>query len=256
MADKKVFSNQNITVWAVPRLAVTDIEAITANIVNTSGINISEAISWSDTTLPHATESDDIDDRSITDRGNATSRGANNYEASLSMFHPRDIHDTTSIYKRTRDLFKQTRVNYILVVRALQTGMNPYAPAKEGEWYSAFDLMNTTYRNNTEGDDSVKYTIGFMPQGSVRVNGLFAGGTPGAAVAPATLALTVGNAAPVKGTAYGHRVTSVVEWKSSNPKVASVTSSGVVIANSVGTAQITFSDPSTGTSTACAVTVA
>ena len=120
MADDKVFSNGNINVWVVPRIAIDDLANIPADVVNNDGINISDAISWSDTTLPHATGSDDIDDRSIMDRGNATSRGANNYEASLTLFYPRDVHDPNSLYKKAWDLFSQTRHQYVLVVRTLQ----------------------------------------------------------------------------------------------------------------------------------------
>lgn len=256
MADTKVFSNGNIDVWVVPKVAIADIEAIDASVINESGINISSAISWSDTTLPHATESDDVDDRSIKDAGNATSRGANNYEANLTLFYPKDITDPNSIYKVAWDLFHQTRVQYILVTRVLQGVKGELADAEPGQWYSAFDLMNSTYRNNTEGDDSVKYTVNFMPQGAVRVNGLFAGAGAGPVVTPASLSLSVGGFGVVKATAHGHRVTSIVDWGTENATVATVTPNGVVKGVGSGTTNIYFTDGSTKRSSFCAVTVA
>lgn len=256
MADDKVFSNGHVNVWVVPRIAIVDLARIPADVVNSEGINISDAISWSDTTLPHATGSDDIDDRSIMDRGNATSRGANNYEASLTLFHPRDIHDPNSIYKKAWDLFSQTRHQYVLVVRTLQGVQHEKTPASPGEWYSAFYFMNSTYRNDTEGDDSIKYLVNFLAQGSVRVNGLFAGDSPNATIEPSELALAVGETGALRATAYGHRVSSVVDWRSNNTAVATVSSSGVVTARQTGTANITFRDPSTGESSQAVVTVA
>lgn len=255
MADEKAFSNGRITVWVVLKSAITDLAKIDASVINSQGVNISSAISWSDTTLPHATESEDIDDRSIMDKGNATSRGANNYEATLAMFYPKNIEDPTSVYKKAWDLFSQTRHRYVLVVRVLQNKAGEKAEAKSGEWYSAFDFINSTYRNNTEGDDSVKYTVSFLAQGAVRVNGMFTGGSAAAKIEPAEETLTAGAHKALRATAYGHRVNSIVEWKSDHPEFATVSSNGVVTANKAGKANITFTDPATGESAACAVTV-
>ena len=242
--DKKVYANGNVTVWAIPRAAVADIHNIKVSEINSDGLDITDAISWSDTTLPTVSGSDDVDDRSIRDKGNATSRGASNFEASLSLFYPGDFEDVNGIYRQTWDVFKQTRVPLVLVVRVLQGEQGVHDPAEEGELYNAFYMLNSTYRNAAEGDNSVKYTVGFMAQGQLRINGLFGGAAEGTiTVEEAPSALAVDESGPIRATAYGHRLGRAFRWRSSDTAVASVSRSGVVTGEGTGSATITGEYP-------------
>lgn len=242
--DKKVFSNGNFDVWVIPRDAVEDINAIKADTLNTEGLNISDALAFSDSTMPTVSASDDIDDRSIKDKSNATSRGASNFEASLTLFYPGDFDDVNSIYRKAWDLFRETRVPLILVLRVLQNETGETDPAEPGQVYNAFYMLNSTYRNRTEGDNSVKYTVGFMAQGALRVNGVFQGAAPETATeeyAPSDIG--VGESEPIRVSVNGNRLGRAFTWRSNDTAVASVSSAGVVTGLTAGAATITGTYP-------------
>lgn len=237
--DTKFYADGNVTVWVVPYGAVEDIDNIKPSEVNADGLDISDAIAWSDTTLPVVAASDTVDDRSIRDKGNATSRGAANYSASLALFYPGDMDDMSSVYRKTWDMFRETRVPLILVVRVGQSPTGEESPATEGELYNAYYMLNSTYRNSTEGDNSVKYTVGFMTQGSMRVNGIFTEGAGDLTITTAPVSVAVGKSTPLRAESFGHRIGRALKWRSSDTAVASVSPSGVVTAVGAGTATVT-----------------
>lgn len=241
--DEKAYPDGHVTVWAIPRSAVTNLWAIPADVINSQGINISHAISWADTTLPTASASDDIDDRSIMDRGNATSRGAMNYEASLTLFYPGVFGDTSSEYRQVWDMFRETRVPMVLVTRVLQNPQYEATDMEAGQFYSAYDMMNSTYRNNTDGDDSVKYTVGFMTQGNMAIE----------AIASATEFQVTSDARTIQVGEHDrvHAVhdesviiTSACKWESSDSSIAAVSQMGVITGIAEGEATISVTHPS------------
>jgi hypothetical protein len=69
---------------------VADPEFPTPTELNTDGMDLSSAIAWEDYALG-STGSDDIEDRALTDLGNAVSRGSGNYEAVLDFFRDNDV---------------------------------------------------------------------------------------------------------------------------------------------------------------------
>src|SRR6478609_6302050 len=108
MADLKVTSNGNVEVWAVPVNGIANINAPTAAEIN-AGVVLSNAIAWEGTSFPANEESNDVDDRSLLDRGNSTSRGFAQFGATLSFFRPVPG-DTTSDYGLAWTFFKTPRV--------------------------------------------------------------------------------------------------------------------------------------------------
>lgn len=254
MADKKATVNGWVTLWVVPVSTIADLNKITPDEINKS-VNITSATSWSDTTYPTAEASEDVSDRSLADVGNASSRGKANYKAELTLFYPTDVKDQTSEYTKAWNVFKKTRERLVLIARVGQAKYNE--PAKEGEWYSAFLLMNSTYKNNTEGDSSVKYTVKFLTQGQLRVNGLVKG-TDGATIEPTgTVNLGVGTHKRIHIKAYnGKRVTTACEFKSDHPEFATVSTAGVITGVKAGSATITATHPSITTELKVQVTVA
>jgi len=84
MADQRVAANGYVDVWAIPVAGVADYRSPTAAEIN-AGIRLTPAVAWDSTTFPSATDSDDVDDRTLEDKGNATSRGAAQFEASVNF---------------------------------------------------------------------------------------------------------------------------------------------------------------------------
>lgn len=253
MADKKASVNGNITLWVALRSAIADINKITPAELN-AALNITEATSWSDTTFPTAEASEDVQDLSLLDKGNASTRGAANYKAELSLFYPTNVKDTQSIYAKTWQIFKHTREKLVLITRVGQAEGSE--PAKEGEFYSAFEFMNSTYKNNGEGDSSVKYQVKFLTQGNLRVNGLVKG-TDGATISTgAAVNLGVGAHKRIHVKAYGKRITTACEFSSTNTAIATVSPAGIITGHKAGKADITVTHPSISTALKTAVTVA
>lgn len=252
--DEKVTSNGNVEVWAIPAASIADISALTAAEIN-AGVMLGDALAWDGVSFPANTGSNDVDDRSIRDRGNATSRGFAQFESTLSFFRPLPT-DTTSEAAVAWNFFKTPRVPTVLVTRVLQAPEGVATDAAAGQWYSAYEFMSDTVNDQTEGENSVKYIVSFMPQGSLAVYSMVKIATA-PILSKSTMALAVGDVEPVRATLDGKRATQVVTWLSSNPAVATVSPNGVVKAVSTGTANITATHPAaSGPSTACAVTVA
>lgn len=255
MADKRVTSNGNIQVWFVPAASLTNPAAPDPTEVNTYGTNLSRAVVWDGSTWPTSTGSNDTDDRSILDAGNATSRGFPQFEATLNFFRPPSVQDTLSDFGKAFHLFRTTRVPGYLITRVLQGPTGLESPLTGGQLVSVFKMLTTTFVDDTEGEDTYKYAVNFAPQGDLFVY-TQAKGSGAVTLSPLTLALDVDEVSPVRATLNGHRYTQAVTWTSSDPAVATVSRNGVVTAVSAGTANITASHPaSTGTVTPCVVTV-
>lgn len=249
IADSKVTSNGNVTVWWVPAAGLEDFRAPTADEIN-AGVDLTDAIAW-DTFDLAAAESNDVEDRSLRDIGNATTRGFEQFSASFSMFRDLNPTDTTSPYVQAFETFRTPRQYGYLITRVLQVPAGQPEEASPGEWVSVFRFVSDAVGDDTEGEDSVKLTVEFLPQGEVAVYTIVAGDDVVVAT-PDTLDLEVGEVAPVRATLNGKLVTGSLTWTSSDYAVASVSPNGVVRATGNGTATITGShlgagDPATVT---------
>lgn len=253
MADEKVTSNGNITVWVVPEAEIANYQSPTAAEIN-GGIDVTDAVAWEGTTFPANTESNDVDDRSLRDRGNATSRGFAQFEATLSLFRPVEG-DTTSEAAIAWDFLKTPRLPVYVVTRVLQAPEGVATAAAAGQWISVFRMISDTVNDDTEGEDSVKYIVNFLPQGELSVYTQVKNATA-VTITVADNTLSVGDHTVARATLGGKRATQVVTWTTSDADVATVSPNGVVTAVSVGTASISASHPAaTGATTAVTVTV-
>lgn len=253
MVDQKITSNGNVTVWWVPAAGIADYRSPTAAEIN-AGVDLTAAIAWDSYEIA-ASESNDVEDRSLIDKGNAITRGFQQFAAAFNLFRDADQTDTTSPYNIAFETFRTPRQYGYLITRVLQkeTGTSP--PAAPGEWISVFRFVSDAVGDDTEGEDSYKMTLTFMPQGEVAVYTKVA--VPAAVtVAPTTLALAPGDRGLIEATLSGDSITQGATWRSSDTTVATVSPNGVVTAIAAGTANITADhDAATGPGT-CAVTVA
>lgn len=257
MADLKVTSNGNVEIWAVPVSGVANINAPTAAEIN-AGVVLSNAVAWEGSDFPANDESNDVDDRSILDKGNATSRGFAQFGATLAFFRPVQG-DTTSEYATAWTFFKTPRVPVILVVRVLQGTEGVHSNVVAGQWVTLYQFITDTVNDDTEGEDSYKYIVNFLPQGNLAVNTQVKNAAP-ATVSPTTLALTAAVGAahskPLRAVLGGKRATQVVTWTSANPAIATVSTNGVVTGITAGSTTVVANHPSaSAASTTVAVTV-
>lgn len=241
----RVTSNGNTDIWIGTESSFTDIRAVTASEINNAPVvRATPSIAWDGTTFPAFTESDALDDRSIEDAGNATTRGANSFEATLSAFYPKSNTDTTSDYGKLYNFQRNLSSVVLLITRVLQRTTNVATAAAAGEYISTFKVIPGSFEENLDGDDSYKYARSYLPQGFARAYTFVAGET-------GTLALEGGSTAPVAvgdiavyraevGNNWANRN---VEWFSSNPSVATVSQNGVVTAVDSGTADIGYTHP-------------
>ena len=263
MADQKVFSDGNVDIWVIRQNQLTNPAAPSITELNTLGINVSKAVAWDGTTWPNNTDSNMVDDRSIKDAGNAQTRGYAQYEATLNFFYPENLQDTTSTFGRVYNFLKDVstaRTPLYIVTRVLQTTTNQTDPLAVGDFVNVYKVNGDAFSVDTEGEDSYKYSVNFLPQGGVWVY-TQAVTTPLTAITVTNPkgdagTLTVGGHTALRATLNGKRVTNIVDWNSSDTTVATVSKNGVVTGVAAGTANITASHAAGTTSTATAVTVA
>lgn len=259
MADEKVFADEYVDAIVIRQSQLTDPSAPSAAEIIANGINVSRSIAWDGTTWPNNTDSSDTDDRSIKDKGNATSRGYAQYEGTLNFFYPQDLADTTSDYGVTWQFFKDSseRIPVYLITRILQTTPGAVEDVAEGDIVSVFKMISDTNVDDTEGDDSYKYGVGFLPQGAAYPYTQVVGASKNAIVvtAPSGAAIGVGEHTALRATLNSKRWTNQCTWTSDDPTVATVSNNGVVTGVSAGTATITASHAAGADSAGTAITV-
>ena len=253
--DQQLTSNGNTTVWLVLGNGIADYRSPTAAEIN-AGIDITPAIAWEGTTFPTASDSDDVDDRSLRDRGNATSRGAAQYEATIAMFMPDNNLDTSSDYGIAYNTLRVPRVPLYIVTRVLQAPEGQHKDAEAGEWVSVYRFLSDGWTDDIEGDDSNKYVVGMLTQGDVAVYTQVKNTTPITVTnASGSGSLSAGSRVVLRATMGGKRATHAVTWKSSNVAVVTVSKNGVGTSVAKGTADITAEHPAADTSTPITITV-
>lgn len=252
----KITSNEYTKVAWIPDAYMTTAEAAAppASILNAATtVQLSPAVAWQDWALG-ATDSDDVDDRGITDPGNAVTRGFANFEGTLSFFRDANPLDMTSDYVKAFETFKVPRQYGYLVLRVADKRWEQ--PWAAGDRVSVFRFVADVITDDTEGDDSVKFTVNFLPQGILHIYTRVQG-SPAQAIGgvPTTLSLAAGAhkaLAPVLGA---FSVRSASKYLSNNPAIARVSPNGVVTGVTTGTANVTVTNPAATAPITVAVTV-
>lgn len=250
----KITSNEYVRVDWVPSAYMTPTEAKAPTAAILNGVNVvklSPALAWQDFALG-ATDSDDVEDRGITDPGNVVSRGFANYEATLSFFRDADVSqtDATSDYVKAFQTFRTPRVSGYLVLRVAEKHWSEaYAP---GDRVSVFRVISSNFVDDAEGDDSVKFTVNFLAQGALYPYTQVAGATFGA-----TSAITgaAGDVGVIPVTVSGKPARGTTKYTSSDANVVTVSRNGVYTLVGTGTATITLEHPAVSSTDSITVTV-
>lgn len=255
MTDVKTFQGKgdDITYWWIPAGGIASPLLIPTAAEINAGVNLSLAVA-ADGTEVTATDSSDIADRSIVDRGNAVEPGFDQYNAAITLFRPYDMTDTADPYVIAYNLFKTQQVHGYIVKRRLQASYLDAAVA--GEMISVFKVMSDYTADDTAGEDSVKMMVGFLPQGKVAIN-TFVKGVLAVVASATTLTIDVGDKVAVTARlgSGGPSITQGATWSSSDTTKATVSENGVVVGVAAGSATITVSHPSANAADTIPVTV-
>lgn len=248
----KLMANGYMKVAWVPVAGIADAEFPTAAELN-AGVDLSAAIAWEDYEVG-AQASDDIEDRSIADLGNAVSRGSANYGATLDFFRDLDNANAASVYVDAFEAFRVANtVGYLVTRIGDKLATDAFAA---GDNISVYKLLATTGTDVTSGDTSTKMQVNFLPQGVLYVYTMV--GSAGAITVAATASVAVGASILLSPTLAGESIRSRATYSSADTTKATVSNHGVVTgvaSTGVGTVDITTSYGA-GTSATTAVTVA
>jgi len=170
----KSTSNGKIKVYWVPVSAISGTEddfvaAPDVSDIAAGGVDLTEAIAWDSYDLG-ANDSNKIDDRGIVDTGQVQSRGFAQFSGSL-MFFRGITSESSGAYYNAYETFKAatdgSRPVGFLVTRINVPTSTALAATQK---VNAFKFIADAFMDNTEGEDSVKFMVNFMPQGKLGVN--------------------------------------------------------------------------------------
>lgn len=241
----KITANTYVKVaWVLDaNMTTTQAQAPTDTILNAgTTVQLSPAIAWQDFALG-ATDSDDIEDRAITDVGNAVSRGFANFEGTLSFFRDANSADATSDFVKAFATFKTPRTYGYLVMRVAE---QPFGTAwTKGDRISVFRFVADIITDDATGDDSVKFTVKFLQQGLLYPYTLVKGATPDpiTGVAPTASKTVAGGPYTIIPLLSGKDIRATATYTSSDTTKARVTPNGVIIPVAAGSVTITISHP-------------
>lgn len=242
----KVTSNEHVKVaWILDaNMSTSQAAAPTDTILNAgTTVQLTNAIAWQDFALG-ATDSDDVEDRGIADPGNAVTRGFANFEGTLSFFRDANPGDASSDYVKAFETFKVPRTYGYLVIRVADAKGN--VTWTKGDRVSVFRFVADIVTDDTEGDDSVKFTVHFLPQGILYPYTMVKGGASPDAILgiPTTDSKTVaGGPYVLNPTLSGRDIRATATYTSSDTTKARVTANGVVVPVAAGSVTITVSHP-------------
>lgn len=140
-----------------------------ASVISGNGINLTPAIAWDSYDLG-AQDSNKVDDRGIIDEGQVQTRGFAQFSGSLMFFRdadPEAVSDYNTVYSTFKAATDGSRPEGYLITRINVPAGTAHAA---GQKVSVFRFIADSFADNTNGEDSVKYMVNFMPQGKLAVN--------------------------------------------------------------------------------------
>lgn len=245
----KITSNGNVKVAWILDADLTNPEAPSATELNGDALDLSAAIAW-DGYEVGATESDDWDDRALTDLGNAVTRGFANYAATLPFFYDEDPDDTNSVYNDAFAAFRTALVDGWIVTRVAKDADLAWAA---GDRVSVFKFTSGIPSTQL-GDESTKFEVEFLPQGELYVNAIVPVASPLVAL-PATDSIATGEHTVIAVTLGGVTVTHSCTFSSADTTKVSVSDLGVASwVSAGGPTTVTVSHPAANAPDTVAIT--
>lgn len=246
---RKTPAEQRVTVWLGPKGSIANYNAPTATEINAM-LMASPSISWNDFDFG-LQESETMNDPSLADVSTYEDFGAASYGGSMSFYYPKEYSDDSNTHSMVYDLTDLPWTELDVVIR-IDGDVKTSVPAADGDFVSTYAVMTDSETNSLQGADALRRTVGMLQQDA------FAHRVPvGSPVVTVTgtSTLTAGQSAPFKGTVGGRNYTGALNWRSTEPAVATVSQAGVVTGVASGIATIMAVNEGTGEDGTLEVTV-
>lgn len=233
--------------WGLPGFSANPNKPTVAEVNAT--LDVTESVSWNDFGFGNQA-SNQISDPSIADAGNTQSRGFAQFGGGVSFFYPRAYANVADANSNTFEAMKTPRTLGYLLMR-VDGKVTPAGTriAINGDFWSIYKVMSDGWADVVVGENSYRYTVTFMPQGSLWVNALVATAAP-AITASLTggLTLTTTTRKPIVAYFTGRQLTTNgypgwFSYSSSDSTKATVDANGVVKGVAAGSVTITLTDP-------------
>lgn len=246
---------KNVSFWWVLPNGFANWQSPTVAELN-AALNINDAVT-ADTFDFGAQASNQIDSRSFNQAASAQSRGFAQFGGTIGFYYPRNPADTSNKYQQVYTAMKTPGTLGYLVVRVDGTRATTNGElAADGDVVSVYKVLTDGWSKTIDGENPFTYQITFLPQGDVKVKTIVRATTATVAVTPTTATVAAGANTKLAATVNGRNFTfGGVQWSTSDPTKATVSSAGLVTGVASGTATITATFTATGATSTSTITV-
>lgn len=246
----KLQSGNRITWTWTPAGGITDVEDALISELN-AGYNISSAVAFDGTDFSNQA-SETNNEPSFADEGNVQTRGASQYGGSVSMWYPKNFHDSTNPLSVAYDLLKTPRTPGFLSMR-IDGDTKTTEAYDAGQYVSTYQVLTDGETNELGGSEGQRRTVTALSRGNLAVYTVTRSGAA-ALVVPATATPAPSEKGRFEATLNG-RYFGGVEWSTSDPDVIQVWPGGFYTVTGADTDTATITVRHKGLSDTIAVTV-
>lgn len=257
----KLPSDKRIAVWGGPSGGATGIQKIATptadELNNTDGasamIPFSQSLSWNDTELPGMRDSEEVNEPSLADDAGYVEFGPSNYDATLSMFRPREYDDPSNPHSLVYDLTDLQDWDVLDFAVRIDGDKDALAPAKDGDYVSTSRQRALTETETYNFEESARRTVGFEGTGGFAHYTIV--GEHVLTVETDLDTLSEGDKGRILVSVQGRDYTNALRFRSNTPEVIQVYTGGFYQVVGTGAFEIFVEDEGAGTSTTISGTV-
>jgi len=251
----KLPSDKRIAVWGGPSGGASGIQELAepkASEINNEGgssgmIPFSQSLSWNDTEVPGMRESEEVNEPSLADDANYVEFGPSNYDATLSMFRPRDYDDDSNTHSLVYDLTDLQDWDVLDFAVRIDGDKDALAPAQDGDYVSTSRQRAATETEAYNFEESARRTVGFEGTGGFAHYTIV--GEHDLTVESDLDTVSEGDKGRILVSVQGRDYTNALRFRTNNPDVIQVYRGGFYEVVGTGSFEITVEDEDAGTDT-------
>lgn len=244
-------SNENVDVLVGLSSSLTNPAAPDVKELNNTDLfrNIVGIAPFSDMTFPAATASATSDDGPVINQAAGVSTpGTGAYQGDkigtyLAMAL-KEKGSTQGWFLNIMDSVKYDKkgIEIFIVTRVAQSKEHDRQPFKVGDWVSVFKFKIVATNNATAGGAGYRVIPTFITAGEMHINTFVTDGTTlGVVTVAKPSAMVAGTYGQFRATAYGHDVTTLVDWISTDTSVLTIDGTGLAYFSGAGTVPVSTS---------------